>query len=895
MFLFFSHRLELLVERLAKEILQTSLGVFDTPIIVVPNSNLKQWLLIRLANLMPQQGIAGCKIIPLTEALPTSRFTEIFCTLYKKLENSAVPEIESYLASSPNRITELAGHLATLFLRYAMFSLPEHEPNWQTELFHSLSFKNLKSQDPVHLFGFDFLPDPIWKSIPFAGVYLFSPCRHFWADLATNRQRKHIWKKRGSLELEGYLQDAPPLLANWGKTGRETLKILEQFDWEMDENYAEEAQSNTTLARLKTRLLDFVVEKGDGLPADSSIQIVKAGNSILKELEVLRKSILELMDKENLSFSDIGVYVPDMRGYSSLIQFVFADLPHRIFDLPIGSKSFFYQGLCQFFGLNKIDELGPLFENPSFHQKRGWSAETIYEMQELLTSDQEKVAYGAVFFSNEKMKGENEFLEIYESLKNDLALLKTPRTLTDWANLLLELSHKYFYIDHSDETEAQAWDFFQQILKELLFFGGDDLFPFEPIHTLLKRSPPVGAFHAAHLHGIRFAPLECGEIIPAKAIFCIGMDEEKFPRKLKASSLDLLQKGGIFTNDEPNQDRYLFLQILFAAKDFLYISYPHLANDGNPVNPSPLIEELVASLDAPAKESTVSALRPSEAPLFVPQKNSQILEETISISELTSLARHPWEFYLKKELGIRFEKPEEFSFMKERARLSKKSLDKQVTYPKGICGEALKGEVEKIAKDWKGHIASWNLQIERASFLQSCREKKQDECGWEFPALHLDGVKIVGEMKQFSTLGYIHTGYDNLEGLLKVWPECLAALIASESTKIYFLKTGKVKEIGDPKKALSAFIRYYFKAKSTPSPLLPTCADAFLRKGFTEWEKKMQTTLLGKTHFEDEVMDWVMERISFPTPKTWYDDWHEELSTTFDALLDLYGGKVAAV
>ena len=83
-------------------------------------------------------------------------------------------------------------------------------------------------KDPIHCFGFDFIPPIYWKFLsgfPDLSAYLFSPCAHYWDDLCTDRERKGwnvYWKKKGmSEELRNEWQDywceAPPLLANWGR------------------------------------------------------------------------------------------------------------------------------------------------------------------------------------------------------------------------------------------------------------------------------------------------------------------------------------------------------------------------------------------------------------------------------------------------------------------------------------------------------------------------------------------------------------------------------------------------------------------------------------------------------------------------------------------------------
>ncbi|HSX37716.1 MAG TPA: exodeoxyribonuclease V subunit gamma [Chlamydiales bacterium] len=949
--LFLSHRLDLLAGHLANEIHNDGLGIFASRTIMVPNSTLKQWLFMQMANGSEEKAIAGCKIMTLQQALQasSSSYIDVFCALFQELEMSRVAEICNYLKGSSKRTVELADQLTRLSLRYGFLcpSLFLSDPNnlnnknWQKTVIQALfASGKLRLSVPlngkrgsIHCFGFDYLPPVIWQSFHFHAVYLFSPCRHYWEDVCTDREKKRLdrfWKKKGVSvqqrdQLEMYLQDAPPLLANLGMAGRETLKILDAFEWEIQEDYQSyDTIKNSTLSRLKERLLDFVSVTDRTFPEDNSIQVSKTGSSPLREIEHVRTSILQLVEKEGLQFSDIAVLAPDIQPYSSLIQLVFFDLPFKIFGMEIGTKSVFYQGLHSFFSLDlECDDLMDLFENPSFYRARDWDLETVDQMRKWASKralSEECVLDSCIFLypreqerriSEGNMDALEQFLAIHQSLKADLALLKHSRSLSDWAKWIAHIVEKYFSVDLSNEADAAAWRFFKQTLRELAQVDSDGyLFPFAPIQTLLKRSMPDGEMHASHLHATRFASLCEGAITPARALFLIGMDEESFPRKAAPFSLDLLQKEKIYAFNPIDQDRYLFLQAIFAAKDFLHMSYLHLSCDGHLVNPCPMIEELSRSLDAPMKEWVVlhSAQRiapslpsSSTSSFFWPENPSVSLPEgelTIPLSDLFALARHPWEFYLQRKLGIRFEKSDEISFSQQKAKLLKAVLQQPLgdllpQLPEGICGEAIQVDLEETSKKWSHLMRFWKLSIEPASFKKSCRERKNTGLQWEFPAMDFVltpklRVKLVGEIKNFSTQGFIHTGNDHLEGLLRVWPECLATLVASGRSEIYCLKTGKIKLLDNPFDALKAFIYYYFLSLSAPSPLLCPWADSILRKGAVEWEKKIQDRLLKKSaRFEDPVSDWVMARISLPAASRWMEHWKKELDIAFAKLITL--------
>jgi len=949
--LFLSHRLDLLANHLAKELAEERGGLFSPRIIVVPTHYLKQWVSIEIAKNSKEQGIAGYRTMTWQEAvqafLTPSGFAEIYFSLYTALQDRSTPELASYLGDSERRRVELAERLTRLFIRYGTFcpSLFLADPNtedWQKKLIQKLFVSGdlrlpvqMKpaSMPPIHCFGCDFIPPPIWHNFNIRAVYLFSPCLHYWEDLCTDRQRRLLgryWKRKGAsemkrAELDAYLHDAPPLLSNWGRAGRETLKTLDSLEmvarhsseWAIQEDYRPlEKGRDGSLQRLRKKLLEFNASKEEGLPADPSVQLAKTGSSLLKELEHVRATLLRFVSEEGLQYSDIVVLAPDIQPYASLIPFVFFDLPFRIFGLEIGSKSNFYQGMLLLFQLDsEFEALGSLLENPSFARARGWDSDFLEQIRGWLSVSGEEALLDRFIYLSPEVESPipngaadalEQWIELARSLRADVASLRQHRTLADWSTLISALVGKYFFIDSTDEADAAAWGFFQQTLKDLARADKQSvLFPFSSIQVLFKRPIPEGQMHASHLHAIRFASLNEGTAVPCRALFLIGMDEERFPRRSTMFSLDLLKEEKIYSYEPTDQDRYLFLQALFSPADFLHISYSHLSSDGNPVNPSPLVDELSRSLDAPIQENQ------SEVPIekresvdllswpLTPCCNLPTGEKILSLFELSRLSRHPWEFYLHKQYGIRVPRSDEPSFSFQKAKLLKASLHKPFEklareLPKGICGEAIKLDLEETFQEWKELMECWGLQIEPLSLFLSCSEPRRGKRGREFPALSLDlgeglRIRVTGELRTYSTSGFIHTGSDNLEGLLKVWPECLATLIASGRREIYCLKTGKVREVEKPEEAMRNFLVYFFLAETAPSPLLASWADPLLRKEVADFEEKIQEKRIGKKEpFEDPISDWVLDRICLSSGDAWFESWVDPLRRSFTSLTALY-------
>ncbi|MBI5272748.1 MAG: exodeoxyribonuclease V subunit gamma [Chlamydiia bacterium] len=943
--LFLSHRLDYLAARLAEELSLDTRPPLALRRILVPHACLKQWLLVRLADCF--DGIAGCRILTMEEGLrelfPPSeqmpKASELICAIFSALEESQEAEVLEYCQTNRRRLAELSWTLMQLFERYELWypgllMLDAVATDWQTRLIRTLTqsgilrLKTTQVAEQVHCFGFNVLPPSLWKLLSASSIYLFSPCRHFWGDLCTDLERKQLgryWKKRGASEnareeLDRYLREAPPLLANWGKGGRETLRVLERLDLQTEEDDREEPAPISNLEKLQRRLLDFVLQPPEEELADSSLQITKTGASPLREIEHVRSKILRLAGGAFFQYADVSVLAPDIQPFIPFIELIFHDLPIRIIGSSLSLRSSFYQGMCCLLDLASEGQgLIKLFENTSFRKALDWGKEETGLFRRWVQTHRKEEAW-----ENELLDQyiylfpeQNSSCKVYSSeliekwlcaikgVQKDVCELQRPHTLPDWAALLARCAETYFFIDQSIDTEGDVFRAFQKTVREFAESTRKELYPLELIQKLVKR-PSKGDLHASHLHAIRFASMEEGAIVPSRFLFFIGMDEESFPRQGQYSSLDLLRKENIYTFEVQDRDRYLFLQALFSAKQQICFSYNHISREeGKPLEPSPLIRELGIPLQEDSVEEEIS-LHPSPARIRWPVKPVATLPEgvlTISLADLKALARHPWNFFLQKTAGIYVEGREQDSFVMQRGKMLRSALLKPVeevwqthqeSAPGGICGRALEENLAEAAAKWKGRMEEWGAEMESLFLRLHCRKAKREEKGWEMPPVEMRlsaslKVKIFGDVRLFSSKGFLHAGDDSIEGLLPVWPECLVALHALGCKEIRYLKSGKTKTIDNPTECLHAYLHYFFLSLSAPSPLLPEWSDALLRKTGMDGEKKALDRTLGKgNRFDDPVFDWVLSRVDLPAFDAWFSEWQPLLKEPFAGLCKLY-------
>ena len=110
--------------------------------------------------------------------------------------------------------------------------------------------------------------------------------------------------------------------------------------------------------------------------------------------------------------------------------------------------------------------------------------------------------------------------------------------------------------------------------------------------------------------------------IPFKAVCMLGMNDEDYPRRVIPIGFDLMVSGSSRRGDRSRRDddRYLFLEAVCSAQQFLYISYRGRdARENNELQPSVLVSELQdylcdgycleALLDLPHQQSREAMLK----------------------------------------------------------------------------------------------------------------------------------------------------------------------------------------------------------------------------------------------------------------------------------------------
>ena len=295
-------------------------------------------------------------------------------------------EINHYLQDDPQQIKQLqlAIRLATLFNQYLIYrphwlthwennqQPPELQNNstaqwqailWQTLVKHAGNNHRAKlrteffqqlaklNSPPLHwqrlsIFGIPALPPFHLEVFARLGqlqdihIFLLNPCQEYWGDIVADIEIAHqtarIQKKSMTPE-ELYFTRGNPLLASWGKMGRDFIDWLQEYP-HVSHEYFTAPSSTSLLAHIQADIL-YLRERIDvkATPIqieDNSIQI-HICHSPWREIEVLHDQLLALFETDpSLLPKDIVVMVPEIETYAPFIEAVFATTPEEQQKIP---------------------------------------------------------------------------------------------------------------------------------------------------------------------------------------------------------------------------------------------------------------------------------------------------------------------------------------------------------------------------------------------------------------------------------------------------------------------------------------------------------------------------------------------------------------------------------
>jgi exodeoxyribonuclease V gamma subunit len=599
-----------------------------------------------------------------------------------------------------------------------------------------------------------------------------NPCQFYWGDIIEGRELLRAAYKRQAHRNGSDLSEIPveqlhahshPLLASWGRQGRDFVRMLDEFDNGEGAQFGNlridlfsDEEGETLLGQVQAAVRDLLpLSEHPHTPppaADRSIEFHIA-HSAQREVEVLHDQLLSWFAQERegdergaLRPRDVVVMVPDIETFSAAVHAVFDQhkrsdpryIPFEIGDVKDRSVNpllvalewllrlpqqrcrqsevrdlLDVPALASRFGLDDADLpiLGHWIEGASVRwgldqrhraglglgsagEQNSW----LFGVRRMLlgyatgqgASFRDIEPYPEVGGLDAALAGSlAELVEALLAWREDLDRTLRP---TEWGQCARALLARFFRATneedrlmlHQLEEALQCW---LEICENALFD--------EPVSLAVMREAWLGQLDQPALShqfvsgGVTFCTLMPMRAVPFRVVCLLGMNDGDFPRRGHQSDFDLLALPGLGRPGDRSRrddDRYLMLEAVLAAREKLYVSWVGRNVRDNTEQPasvlvSQLRDYLAAGWDLDlAERTTVHALQPFSRRYFergglltyagewrsahgteVAGVGDDALppfeldeDYRLTLGELASFLRQPARFFFRRRLGVTF-------------------------------------------------------------------------------------------------------------------------------------------------------------------------------------------------------------------------------------------------
>ena len=240
-----------------------------------------------------------------------------------------------------------------------------HRANLHQNLLNQLRQQNeYLAAKPLYVFGISAIPQQQLEVLSALAehrevfIFWFNPSEHYWGDIIDGKTMaranlKKLVQAQGQALEPDYLQTGNPLLASWGKLGRDYQDMLLTFDYQQHD-YFVETQPRSMLEHIQSEIFNLqfrhsfeplapeeLLSNGDEFPkievasSDRSIQL-HACHSRVRELEVLHDQLLTWFAQSAANQpGDVVVMMPDVASYAPFIEGVFGAATSQTY-IPFG-------------------------------------------------------------------------------------------------------------------------------------------------------------------------------------------------------------------------------------------------------------------------------------------------------------------------------------------------------------------------------------------------------------------------------------------------------------------------------------------------------------------------------------------------------------------------------
>jgi len=482
-----------------------------------------------------------------------------------------------------------------------------------------------------------------------------NPCQFYWGDICEGRELLRAAYKRQQAKNGTSLAEIPPeqmhahchpLLASWGRQGRDFVRMLDEFDNGEASKFANmrvdlfsDEEGECLLNQVQAAIRDLLpLSEHPHVPPppdDRSIEFHIA-HSAQREVEVLHDQLLSWFaeDREEpLRPRDVVVMMPDIDTFSAAIHAVFDQhkrsdpryIPFEIGDTKDRSVNPLLVALEWLLRLPqqrcRQSEVRDLLDVPAVAKRFGIEEDDLATLGHWIEGASVRwgldarhragLGLGSAGEQNSWLFGIRRMLLGYATGQgasfNDIepyaevggldaalagslaelveALLAWREQLDgnlrplEWGTRARAMLARFFRATDDDDRKMlnqldEALQCWLEICENALF---DEPVPLAVMREAWLRELDQPALtHQFVSGGVTFCTLMPMRAVPFRVVCLLGMNDGDFPRRAQQSDFDLLAMPGMARPGDRSRrddDRYLMLEALLAARDKLYVSW----------------------------------------------------------------------------------------------------------------------------------------------------------------------------------------------------------------------------------------------------------------------------------------------------------------------------------
>jgi exodeoxyribonuclease V gamma subunit len=498
-------------------------------------------------------------------------------------------------------------------------------------------------------------------------IFALNPCREAWGDIRDMRElakQPELSPDDWYLDVGHPLLAS---LGKQGRDFFDALFALASSEGSQDVGiYSEDADlhDGSLLQALQNDILRLHTRQPEARLAlrddDRSLE-VHVAHSPLREVEILHDQLLARFQADpQLSPDQVVVLTPDIERYAPYIEAVFAPregvprIPFSLADRSLRAEIPLIEAFLNLLALPDsrfaAEEILAWLEQPALARRAGIEAEDLPLLRDWLRDagvrwgrdgghrEQLGLPADAAFTWRQGLDrlllgfaappqlaglaapllgdswpldalegGRAQLLgrlcAFVERLSSLAQSMQRPRSLTQWAETLLELIDKLFDEREAGDTLLLLSKACAALAEQATASGIERPLELALIRQQLSAALEQGSGASGFLTGaVTFCTMVPMRSLPFRLVCLLGLDDGALPRRTPAAGFDLIsQKPRRGDRARRLDDRYLLLETLLSARSGLYLSYVGRDPRSNAeLPPSVLLSELLDVIDLTA-------------------------------------------------------------------------------------------------------------------------------------------------------------------------------------------------------------------------------------------------------------------------------------------------------